>query len=150
MPCRYVIDKERRVVFTTASGRVTFAEAKAHDDQLRKDPDFCPEFNQLIDTTGMTELIMNIEEARRLASNGVFLSCSSRRAFLVTQPSIFVMGQLLEAYSQMAGRQDEVQVLYDRDAALDWLGIEVLPTPINTEADKKHANTSAAKNAKIA
>ncbi len=125
MPCRYVIDKERRVVFTTAWGRVTFAEAKDHDDRLRKDPDFSPDFNQLIDTTALTELIMNIEEARRLASHGVFLSRSSRRVFLVTQPSIFVMGQLLEVYSQMAGRQDQIQVLYDRDAALDWLGIEI-------------------------
>jgi hypothetical protein len=34
MPVRYVIDKARRLVIGTGSDRVTFDEAKAHQDQL--------------------------------------------------------------------------------------------------------------------
>ena len=46
MPCRYVIDIEQRLVISTGWDRVTFAEAKAHQDQLVRDPVFNPEFNE--------------------------------------------------------------------------------------------------------
>lgn len=51
MPCRYVIDIEQRLVISTGWDRVTFAEIKAHQDQLVSDPDFNPEFNQFVDAT---------------------------------------------------------------------------------------------------
>jgi hypothetical protein len=51
MPIRYVIDKERRLVLTTAEDILTFAEVKLHQDRLRSDPDLDPTFNQLIDGT---------------------------------------------------------------------------------------------------
>ena len=64
MPCRYVIDKERRLVISTAWDRLTFAQAKAHDDQLLSDPDFSPEFNQLMDATAVTAMDMSIERGQ--------------------------------------------------------------------------------------
>jgi hypothetical protein len=38
MPIAYVISKERRLVITTASDRVTFAEFQAYQDRLLNDP----------------------------------------------------------------------------------------------------------------
>lgn len=46
MPCRYDIDKDRRLVISTGWDRLPFAEAKARQDQLGIDPDFNSEFNQ--------------------------------------------------------------------------------------------------------
>lgn len=44
MPAFYKIDKERRVVLSTASGVFTLADAVSHMDKLSKDPDFDPSF----------------------------------------------------------------------------------------------------------
>ena len=89
MPVHCVIDKERRLVITTGRDRVTFAEIKAHQDQLKNDPDFTPEYNQLIDSTAVTAVDVSIVEAEELARSGHFFSPSSRRAWFATDPFIF-------------------------------------------------------------
>ena len=66
MPCRYIIDQEKRLVISTAWDRLTFAEAKAHQDQLAIDPGFNPAFNQLIDATAVSTLEMTNDEAKSL------------------------------------------------------------------------------------
>ncbi len=126
MPCSYVIDRDRRLVVTTAWDRVTFAEAHEHQDQLLSDPSFDPEFNQLIDAAGVTSFDISGDEAARLATRAVF-SAKSRRAFLATNPATFGMGRLMETYHSIAQLPEQVSVFRDRESALQWLGIEALP-----------------------
>ena len=126
MPCRYVIDKERRLVVSTGWDRLTFAEAKAHDDQLLSDPDFSPEFNQLIDARAVTVLDMSINEAKILARRAI-VSLTSRRAFVAADPTIFGMGRLLATHDEIVRDRDEAGVFHDLNSALKWLGIEPLP-----------------------
>ena len=126
VPCRYVIDKERRLVISTGWDRLTFAQAKAHDDQLWSDPDFNPGFNQLIDTTAITTLDISADEARALARRPLF-SFDSRRAFVATNTAIFGMGRLVGTHDQMMRQQPEAGIFHDRDAALKWLGLDSLP-----------------------
>lgn len=126
MPCRYVIDKERRLVITTGWDHLTFAEAKAHQDQLLIDPDFNPEFDQLIDFTAVTALDMSADEARMMARRGVY-SPKSKRAFIAANPTIFGMGRLMGTHDEIAREPDQVGVFHDLDAALKWLGLDSLP-----------------------
>jgi hypothetical protein len=42
MPALYKIDKQRKLVMSTAAGMVSVAEALAHQEKLSKDPDFDP------------------------------------------------------------------------------------------------------------
>jgi hypothetical protein len=128
MPCRYVIDKERRLVISTAWDRVSFAEAKAHQDQLKDDPAFDPTFSQLLDATGVTGLDASMDEIRILARRGIF-SPSSRRAFVASSPEIFGMGRVLGAYLEMGQVPQQVNVFYDLSSALTWLGLEEDPRP---------------------
>ena len=81
MPCRYVIDKERRVVLSTAWDLVTFAELKTHQNQLKNDPDFSPEFNQLLDMRDVATLGWTV----RLFLNQI---CKPDRltAFVISDP----------------------------------------------------------------
>ena len=124
MPCRYVLDTERRLVISTAWGHLTFAEMRAHQDQLRSDAAFVPEFNQLIDTTSVTRLDVSTEEFRTLACGSLFFSSSSRRAWIATYPLIRGMGPLLETYREVVGAEkDQLHVFYDHNAALMWLGL---------------------------
>jgi hypothetical protein len=74
MPCRYVIDVGIGLIITTGWGRVTFDEMKAHQERLLNDPDFDPQFNQLVDGTAVTALeasARSIEDDHRAQ---VFLS----------------------------------------------------------------------------
>ena len=123
MPCSYAIYKEPRLVVTKVWDRVAFAEIRAHQDQFVSDPDFNPEFNLLIDATGITKLDISTNEARTIASQGLF-SSTSRRAFLASDPAVFGMGRLLAAYHAMATKREQVDVFYDRASALKWLGLE--------------------------
>ena len=71
MPWRYTIDAERGLVISTGWGRMTFAEMQAHQDQLASDPQFNPEFRQLVDATAITELNISIAEEKTRGSKAI-------------------------------------------------------------------------------
>jgi hypothetical protein len=121
MPCRYLIDKERRLVVTTAWDRVTFAEVKAHQDQLNADPAFNRDFDQLIDATAATHIDASSEEIRLVAARSIF-SPASRRAIVANQPLIFGIGRMLQAHFNMSAGTEQVNVFYDLEEARQWLG----------------------------
>ncbi len=123
MPCSYAVYKERRLVITKIWDRVAFSEMRSHQEQFRNDPDFDPEFNLLIDATGATAFDISTDEARTIASQGLF-SPASRRALLASNPAIFGMGRLIGVYHAMATKQEQLRVFYDRASALQWLGLK--------------------------
>jgi len=126
MPCRYVIDPERRLIITTGWDRVTFFEAKAHQDQLATDPEFDPEFNQLVDGTAITALDISTDQARLIAARR-FFSPRSRRAFLANGLSVLAIGRLMEGSIKREKQREQVALFHDRDEALQWLGA---PAPV--------------------
>ncbi|HYM77524.1 MAG TPA: hypothetical protein VE377_16250 [Candidatus Dormibacteraeota bacterium] len=120
MPCRYIIDKEKHLVISSAWGRLTFPEANAHEDQLVSDPDFDPSFDQLIDLTDLAVFGLSVGEAKTIAGRN-FFSARSRRALVTSNPSIFGMLRLMEAYHSIAGAREQVRSFYTRASALQWL-----------------------------
>jgi hypothetical protein len=126
MPCRYVIDTEHGLVISTAWDRVTFDEVDAHQNRLAKDPDFDPQFKQLVDATKVTELEVSIEEAKKIFGRRTF-SSASRCAFLGKGLTILGMGRLIEAQAALFEGRESVRVFSDRQKALKWLGMENLP-----------------------
>ena len=122
MPLSYVIDKQRRVVVSTGTGIVTFAEIRAHQDALTSNPAFVPEFNQLLDFTTAADLDISTPEARVVASRKLF-SPRSRRAFVASQPTIFGMGRMLQAYHELSKATSQPAVFGDLAAAEKWLGL---------------------------
>ena len=123
MPCSYTIYKERRLVVTRVWDRVAFPEIRAHQEQFKNDPDFDPGFNLLIDATGATALDVSGDEARTIASQGLFAS-TSRRAFVASNPAIFGMGRLMGVYHAMSTKREQLRLFHDRASALKWLGLE--------------------------
>jgi len=127
MPVRYVIDKERRLVVTTAWDRVTYTEIKAHRDQLLTDPAFNSEFDQLIDVTRATAWEIATNDLRMLARRKVF-SPTSRRAWLATIPESFGLGRMAQAFHEVSESPSAVCTFYDLPAALKWLGLSEFPS----------------------
>jgi len=123
LPYRYSIRKEKRLVVSTGSGVVTFAELKAHSDRLAKDPDFNPEFDQLVDATAMAELKVSVAEAATLARTNIF-SPASRRAFVAPRPGAFGMMRLWGTHHEFGQEPSEVAFFYDLPSARAWLGID--------------------------
>jgi|SRR5579862_2946964 len=121
MPCRYVIDKTRRLVISTGWDCLTYAEMKAHQDQLLSDANLDPEFNQLMDATAVTSLELSAEEMQMLAKRRVF-SPKSRRAWVASQPAVYGMGRLASVHHNSANAPTEFVAFYDMASALEWLG----------------------------
>jgi hypothetical protein len=120
MPCSYVIDKPRRLVLTTGWDVVTFDEAMAHQEQLRTDLAFSPEYSQLIDLTRVTDIPMDAEQVRQLAQRNIF-GRESIRAFVGSSLVAYGMLRMLQAFREMAGGEEQVAVFYDLPSALRWL-----------------------------
>jgi hypothetical protein len=127
MPFSYVVYKEQRLVISTGSGRISQAEIKERQDQTACDPDFDPEFDQIVDLTAVTDFEMSMDEFVVLARRKVFAS-RSRRAFVASTPHIFGVGRLWEAHSELSDDDpSKIQVFYDLASALKWLGLEADP-----------------------
>ena len=126
LPVHYAIYREQRLVISTALGRLTFAEVKEHQNQLLNDPEFNPEFNQLLDLSAVTDMDLSIDEAKMAARRRMF-SPASRRAILASRPAIYGMGRLLGAHHELAEGSSQVGIFYDLPSALEWLGLDSLP-----------------------
>ncbi len=118
MPAFFEIEKHLRLVITSASGVVTMAEALAHNQKLRKDPDFDPSFSQLIDLSNVTKIELNREDILTLAQDPI-LSDNSRRAILATGDLTFGLARMFEMFRESKGKET-IRVFRNRDEARAW------------------------------
>lgn len=123
MPIGYAIAKERRLVITTASGRVTFNEFRIYHDRLLNDPNFDPEFNQLLDGTAVTLLDITIDEAKKIIERKVF-SAASRRAIVANRSDTFVITRVAQNHLAALNTPSRIHVFSDVPSALKWLDLE--------------------------
>jgi hypothetical protein len=119
MPAFYKIDKEHRVVLSTASGVFDLAAALAHQDQLLADPDFDPTYSQLLDYSHVTDVRIDANDVRKLAERSVFWPCS-RRAMYVTRDIEYGFARMFELLRENAGEKG-IRVFRNLDDALTWI-----------------------------
>ena len=119
MPAFYKIDKERRLVMSSASGVFTLADAVSHMERLSKDPDFDPSFSQIADFTQVTRVELSSDEIRRLAQRGIF-SGHSRRAFIAPNAVTFGIGRMFETLRGFEGEKG-IRIVRSLEEALDWV-----------------------------
>src|SRR5215472_10850147 len=94
MPFSYAVYQQQRLVISTGSGCVTWNEIKERQEQTKTDPNFNPEFNQLVDLRAVTSFDMTSEQARVLARRMIF-SFASKRAFVAANPAIFGVARIV-------------------------------------------------------
>ncbi len=123
MPVDYRIEDSRRLVITSAQGRVTFAEIEAQRDRMLSDPHLDPSFDQLIDAIAVTHLDITGEQGRVLGSRSVF-SSASKRAFVAKDPHVFGLGRLITTNQTLIEGGSEVNVFSNLDLALEWLALK--------------------------
>lgn len=150
MPCRYVIDKERKLVVSTGWGHVTVDEMMVHDDRLRSDPDFSPEFNQLVDGTAVESVEGTRDEIRSATGRRSPFSPSSRRAFVAASTFVYGMERMVTTYIEMSKTPSLLGVFHDLPSALEWLGLKNVPDLTEDEAKKPDTTVDGKNNRKIA
>jgi hypothetical protein len=67
----YKIDKERSLVLSSGAGVLTKEDILGHMDRLSKDPDFDPDFSQLLDFTQITALEIEPEDVRQFGQRTI-------------------------------------------------------------------------------
>ena len=132
VPAFYKIDKERRLVMTTASGVTTMDDALALQKRLLRDPDFAPNFSQLLDFTHVMRLDLSTENVRELAQTNVF-SPDSHRAFIVSSDAVYGFARAFENLRERMGEHG-IRVFRDLEDALLWVFSE-------KESDSRMANS---------
>jgi len=115
----YNIDKKRRLVLSSGYGVLTKADLLGHMDQLSKDPDFDPDFSQVLDFRQITALEIGPEDVRQLAQRNIF-SPRSRRAFVVKDDLQFGLARMFEIHRELKG-ETGIRVFRTFDEAMDWI-----------------------------
>ena len=119
MPVFYNIDKDRRLVMSTATGILNKEDALAHQNRLRSDPEFDSAYSQLLDFRHVTQIGLTASDIQQLALPNIF-SKHSRRAVLVPNDLAFGLGRMFEILRENAGERG-IRVFRDLDEALDWV-----------------------------
>ena len=78
MPADYVIDCVLKAVFTRGWGRLSDDDLVDYQGRLNADPDFKPDFSQLVDLSGVEHLAISAEGVRTIAQ---YLLLPSARLF---------------------------------------------------------------------
>jgi hypothetical protein len=119
MPACYKIDKQRRLVMSTAYGTVSREDLLDHQNKLLADPDFDPTFSQLSDFGHMTKVEVTAEDVRKFAERNIFAP-SSRRAFVVPDDVAFGLARMFEMLRDAKGEQG-IRVFRELEEGLDWV-----------------------------
>jgi hypothetical protein len=123
LPFGYCIDKNRRLVISIGTGRVIATEIRNHQNQLLRDPDFDPSYNQIIDMNAVSDLDISVADIATLARRPLF-SRESRRAWVSSVPAIYGMGRLAVTHHEFSGSPSHASPFNDMQSALEWLGVD--------------------------
>jgi hypothetical protein len=119
MPAFYHIDKDRKLVMSTASGVLTRKDLSTHMQNLRKDPDFNPAFSQLADFSHITGRELTGDDIRDIARTNVF-SPDSRRAFIVADDQSESLAEMFAILRDAAGERG-IRVFRTLEEGIDWI-----------------------------
>jgi hypothetical protein len=120
MPASYTIDIDRKIVVSRIWGAATEDEIFDHGQRLRNDPQFRPDFRQLVDMSELTEIRVGSGVIRE-ASRDQFFSPGVRRALVANSDAAFGMARMYAIASEDAGQT--IEVFRDINAAEAWLNL---------------------------
>ena len=113
MPVKYFIDRTARLVTTVFYGAFTDSDVWLLIDQLRKDPEYDPDFDELIDCTEVTE---NLVSAGTLSA--VRSSSKPRRAVVASSAKNYGIARMFQALQT----NQKIEVFRTLEEAKEWLG----------------------------
>jgi hypothetical protein len=119
VPVSYKIDKNRRLVWSTAWGVFSYDDIVTHKDRLLSDPDFDPSYSQIADLTQVTRSKLTTNEVQVFAQFQAF-SPGSRRALVAKDDGLFGLGRMYATLRDIRG-ESGIGVFRNVEDALDWI-----------------------------
>jgi len=120
MPASFHIDPSRGMVFSYATGAVSFQDFSDHQQALIRDSAFHPGLAQLADARTVTAVSLTVDEMRILARNSPF-GAGARRAFVVAKDAHFGLARMFELMTE--DHPDELRVFRSMAEARAWLNL---------------------------
>ena len=119
MAWHYEIDPKRRLVTVVVKGEMTDADLLEWSAQLRDDPDFSPDYSELVDLRSAKDGGVTVGGVENLAADSPLFSPRTRRAIVLSTDLGYWMGRLFKVLrDEKAG---EIRFLRHVDAARRWL-----------------------------
>jgi hypothetical protein len=138
MPYSYLIDTERRIVFSRIWGVLTDDEVIAHATGLRDDPRFEAGFNQVIDFRALTDMQLTTPGLRKLAHLNPFRS-NALRAFVVATDEALALSKAFWTYTE-AG-VDGYTLFRSLEPAMEFVGLDPKTPWPNKPPDKSYGGS---------
>jgi hypothetical protein len=104
---------------TSGSGVLTKEDVLEHMSRLSNDPDFDPNYSQIVDCTQITAVEFGPEEVREFAQRNIY-SPRSRRAFVVKDDLQFGLARMFEIHRELNGEMGS-RVFLNLEEAQDWV-----------------------------
>ena len=120
MPATYEIDRQKRLITSRLWDPVTDREVFDHNKLLRSDPQFDPTYQQLVDLTGVSEVIVTTSMINE-TSLDQFFEPGTRRAMVAVDDAVYGMARMFALRAESVGQT--IEVFRDLRRARDWLGI---------------------------
>lgn len=127
MSAFYTIDKERRLVLSSGAGPLTKQDIVRHMNLLSLDPDFNPDFCQLMDFRPITAVEFGPEDIREFAKRDIY-SPKARRAILVKNDLEYGLARMFEIHREIKG-EPGIRVFRSLDEAMDWVVLGAAAAP---------------------
>ena len=128
MAYTYLVDGERKLGAVRFEGQVTGDEVAEVSCLLFRHADWQAGFCELWDARGITELVVTLEEVRRVAAieqDHLAEIGTGRVAIVVARELDYFLGRLYIAF--VRGTQRPVRLFRSIDEAQQWLGLSSLP-----------------------
>jgi hypothetical protein len=120
LPISYAIDQKQKLVVSRLWGTVTEDEIHGHNSNLRSDPDFVPNYRQLVDMTAVKGPLVSSKTINE-TSLDQFFSPGTRRAFVATDDGVFGLARMFALRAEGLGQV--IEVFRDLRKAQEWLGV---------------------------
>jgi hypothetical protein len=120
LPTSYQIDPKNALVTSRLWGPVTEQEVHDHNVSLRNDPKFVPTYRQLVDMTGVTEILVGTGMINS-TSLDQFFTPGTRRAFVASSDGVFGLARMFALRAEGIGQV--IEVFRDVGKAEEWLGL---------------------------
>lgn len=100
MPVVLKIDASRKVAYSAFYGKISDAEFMEHRSAIRSDPDFKPDFNEIVDFTAVTEASLSESALATLAASPSLFEKSALHIVVASADWVFQMAGKYKSMSR--------------------------------------------------
>ncbi len=102
MPMSFKIDPARKTILTTVWDDLTEEDVREHQERLMHDPQFNPEYSELVDATGLKTIRLTALSTDRLVRSRPF-GHSAKCAVIAESDLAFGISRMIELHCEEKG-----------------------------------------------